>query len=126
VDPEARADELAVAAYAGDELAGVCTVVIRTLAALRARFAMMRTLVAPAYRDRRISRDLCIQAFEALEKWSLDNPDEKLMGTGVVVQNAELNGHATFGISPTTGLTLVGYTPQGERIRVAWFPHAKV
>lgn len=125
-DPEERADQLCVAAFDGEQLAGVCTAVIDTLPQVRQKIALLRMLVAPAWRDRRISRQLTNAAYDVLERWSLDHPEAALMGTGVIVQNPDLHAHRTFAISPTTGLALIGYTRGGERIRVAWFPHAQI
>jgi hypothetical protein len=126
VDPDRRADQLCVVGFAGGRAIGVCTVLIDRLPFLRARFAMLRTLVDPASRDQRVSRNLCILAHAALERWAEAHPDEEVMGTAVIIQNRAMKDHKTFALPGTTGLMLAGYTDRDERIRVRWFSHALV
>jgi len=48
------------------------------------------------------------------------------MGVAGVIQNPVLVGKPRTPTSPVGAFTLVGYTPEGEQIRVAWFDHARV
>lgn len=126
VDPDLRADELVSAAYVGDQLVAVSTAFIREIEFLRRRFAMFRCVVAPEFRRHSVSRKISGHSREVLEKWSFDRPEEEVMGMATVVQNDEIKAKPRGAIWRSSGLTLVGYTNDGEEIRVAWFDHARV
>ncbi|MGH7023794.1 MAG: hypothetical protein ACREEB_09410 [Caulobacteraceae bacterium] len=129
VDPDLRAEEILSLAYVDDTLAAVSTAFIREIEFLKARFAMLRCIVAPAWRHHNIARVITGHSKGVLEAWSQAHPEERVMGMAGVVQNAEILRNPNIGglpIWPTSGLTLVGYTPKGEQIRVAWFEHARV
>lgn len=125
-DADLRADEIVVAAYVGGTLAGVSTAFVRELEFLRHRFAMLRGLVAPEFRKHNIGRMLLGRSREVLEQWSRDHPDEAVMGVAGVIQNPALVAKERPPTSPVGAFTLVGYTQEGEQIRVAWFDHARV
>ena len=48
------------------------------------------------------------------------------MGMGCLVQGVELSAKKAQPIWPISGLRLVGYSDQGDQIRVVWFKHARV
>ena len=125
VDPATRVKELVAIARDGGSIAGVATAVIEELRLLRGRFAMVRCAVAPAYRGSRLASELVASSQPILERWSLDNPAERIQGMGIVLE-ANLGDKARQPVWPRSGLTLIGYTPQGKQIRVAWFGHARV
>lgn len=126
VDPESRADELCTVAYVGERLVGVCTVTFQRLESLRRRFGFFRVLVHPDFRRLGINGELNHAAHDAIEAWSRAHPDEKVMGMAAIIQNRGLLASRQPAFYPGRGLTLVGYTAGGERIRVAWFAHARL
>ena len=124
VDPQARAKELCAVAHHDGELAAVATASIEEVPQLRARFAMFRTAVAPQHRRSHLGQDLLIFSRTLLEEWSRAHAGENVKGMGIVLE-AQID-RAKEPVWPITGLTLVGYTPDGRQIRVAWFAHARV
>lgn len=126
VDPDLRAEEIVSAAYVEDSLVAVSTAFIREIEFLKARFAMFRCVVAPAFRRHTLARVVAGHSRGVLEAWSYEHPEERVSGMGAVVQNADILNSPRRPIFRTSGLTLVGYTPKGEQIRVAWFNHARV
>ena len=126
VDPDLRAEELVSAAYAGDQLAAVSTAFVRPLEFLRQRFAMFRCVVAPEFRRHSVARKIAGHSRGVLEQWSYDHPEEAVMGMATVVQNADIQAKSRGAIWRSSGLALVGYSAEGEEIRVAWFDHARV
>jgi hypothetical protein len=126
VRAEERARELAAVAYRGERLVGVTTAVPGRIEALRGRFAMLRGSVDPAHRRSRLGFDLLMFSRELLERWSLQHPEEKLLGLGAVIESPDLAERARQPFWPQTRLGLIGYTPEGRQIRVAWFAHARL
>jgi hypothetical protein len=125
VGVDTRVSELCAAAYEGHELIGISTAAIREVEFVRCRLAMARILVDPANRRMRAGARLLMYTRLLLESWSLENPDEQLMGMATVVQNAELNEIENRPmVLRSTRLTLVGYTQSNEPMRIAWFEHA--
>lgn len=127
-DPEKRLNELSVVAYEDGKIVGVHTASIEYLERVRARIAMGRLAVAPSYRRTKVASELVLAHVATLERWSLDHPEEALMGVGGVVQAAHVGREPRPAAYPMNGMTLVviGYTPHGEQIRLAWFPHARI
>lgn len=126
VDPTDRAKELCVLAYVGGAVAAVSTAVIRELPFLRNRFAMFRCAVAPEFRRHSLGRIISREAREAVEAWSLENPEEAVMGLATVVQSTDIQAQSRAAVWRSSGLTLVGYSENNEQIRVAWFGHARI
>ena len=126
VDPDLRADELVSAAYADGALVAVSTAFVREIEFLRARFAMFRCVVSPDFRGHSVARKIAGHSREVLEQWSYEHPELAVKGMATVVQNADIMAKSRGAIWRTSGLTLVGYTDEGEPIRVAWFDHAVV
>lgn len=124
VDPFERARELCAVAYMDGEMVGVATVDVRHSPLVGAKIGFMRALVAPQARRHRVAWDLVVQAYKDLEAWAAENPDEKMMGMGVVIQSRALAEFSRQPVWPQTGLTVIGYTKTGQQIRVAWFKHA--
>ncbi|MEA3040669.1 MAG: hypothetical protein QOC65_158 [Sphingomonadales bacterium] len=126
VRPEERARELVTAAYRGERLVGVTTAALGRIDALRGRFAMLRGAVDPAHRRSRLGFDLLLFSRELIERWSLEHPEEKLLGLGAVIESPDLAERARQPFWPQTRLGLIGYTSEGRQIRVAWFAHARL
>lgn len=122
VNAEERAEELVVAIYDGETMAGCLTANIHVLPRLREKFAFCRSFISPAYRGRRLTDRLMIDGHDELGRWSKAHPEEGLAGCAAIYQNKLL------GRSPVepSGLSLIGYTPQGDQLRVLWFHHHRL
>lgn len=125
---EQRAGELCTVAHAGDTLAGVSTARLAEFAPLKGRFAHLRCAVSPVARRKDVAARIIGHTRTVLEAWAADHPDEKLIGMVAVLQSHELREKQREPIWPIYGidLTLIGYTPRGEQIRVGWFRHARL
>ena len=121
VDPLARAKELVAVAYRKGELVAVATATLQRLEFLRARFAMLRAAVDPAWRRSRAAFGLALYSRRLLETWSYDNPEERVAGLAAIIEAAELVARQREPFWPTTKFGLVGYTKAGRQIRVSWF-----
>jgi hypothetical protein len=127
VSAEERAHELCAAAYWDGGLGGVSTVRMGSLPSLPyCRLGFLRILVAPEHRLEGIALKLCLFSRDVLEKWSQDNPKEKLLGMAATIESPALAEQSKRPLWPQTGLNLVGYTPKGEQIRIVWFAHARL
>ncbi len=122
VNPQDRAREICSIAYDSDTLAAISTVDIRPCKPLRNRlFGYLRVFTLPQYEQQEIAIGLAIHCRDTLEQWSLENSDAKLCGMAAVYQSPKL-GPTPVGKS---GLTLIGYTPQGYQHRIVWFKHIR-
>jgi GNAT superfamily N-acetyltransferase len=121
VTPDQRTKDIILAAYHGGELVGLLTAALEYLAPLRARLAMVRGAVDPAFRRRRIGLMMMFMARPILERWSRDNPHERVAGIGAVIQAAELADLSRRPYSPFTRFMLTGFTREGDQLRVCWF-----
>lgn len=120
--PERRAEEMVIAIYAGDEIAGCLTADIQILPRMREKFAFCRSFIAPAWRGKRLTDRLMIDGHEELCRWSKAHPGEKLAGCAAIYENRVLGNNP---VEPS-GLCLIGYTPQGQQLRVLWFDHYRL
>lgn len=125
---ERRANELCQVAYAEGKVIGVTTVTLTDYAPLRCRVAFLRCAVATEFRKHYLATFLTRNTLTVMEGWALDNPQEKLQGLGFIVQANELGSKAVFPqwADWNTHYNLVGYTPRGEQVRLAWFRHARL
>ncbi|MBA4209255.1 MAG: hypothetical protein C0454_06980 [Parvibaculum sp.] len=120
VNPQERARELCCLAYEDGELAGISTVVMeRYRPLLNKRFGFARVFVSPDFEQQELAIGLATECRRLLEAWSVANPHEELHGMAAVYQSPKL-GRYPVGKS---GLTLVGFTPEGHQLRIAWFNH---
>ena len=126
VTPEQRLRELCVAAYVGDELVAVATMELRQAPWLRCRLGFFRCLVSPAYVQRRLAIRLTKYSRDLLEIWSQENPNEKVLGMATILENPNFDilGKRPVWRSGGADLSLVGYTPEGQQVRLTWFKHA--
>lgn len=125
---EQRAKELVSLARAGGELAGISTALVQYFPQLRGRFAFFRCAAAPAVDRRELAGRLAVEAFGSIGAWAAENHGEKVLGLITVIEGDDLGERARYPMWPEHGmhLNLVGYAPQGQQIRVAWFEHARV
>lgn len=122
-----RTSELCGVAYAEGKLIAVSTALPYLYPRLRARFAFYRSIVAPEFRRQNLASRLCVYSRDLLAKWSLEHPEEKLMGLMIVFESDEFRGHRHAPVAQQLGLQLylVGYKAD-DHIRVAWFDHATI
>ena len=123
VDPAVRIQELCAVAYLGEELVGVATAALANLQLVRSRVGMFRCAVAPDHRRSGLAAQLALRCLRLLEAWSVEHPEEKLMAMATVLEG-NIGDKARQPVWPLTGLTLVGYTPQSQQLRLVWFKHA--
>ena len=121
-----RLNELCVVAYVGDRFVAASTAGLRHIDFLGARVAMFRCSISREFRGRRLSYDLMTRARQVIEEWSAANPDEKVMAMTTVAQTKDTYLGEGPGVFKDSGLTFVGWTANGERMRVAWFEHARI
>jgi len=123
VNPEARAKQLCALAYRDGEVAGVATATLELVPRLRCRMAVYRCAVAIGMRRKPLSWTITDYSREVLEQWSLENPDEKVMGLLAVMQAREFVERYPQIVAPAN-MAFVGFTQNGYPVRVAWFKHA--
>ncbi len=119
-----RLKQLCTLAVDGDRLIGVSTVFKANYQPLRCELYFFRCLVLPEYRRKSVARQLTINCRNTLEAFSTENPTASAAGMAVIVESPALSEISRRAIWPTTGLNLVGYTSQGQQVRVAWFKEA--
>ena len=123
---ERRVKELCAVGYLNGEVVVISTVTITMVPQVRTRLGMYRCAVSPDHRRQDLAERISGYTRQVLEMWSVENPKEKLLGYGAIIQAPEL---MRKGLEPVwhdwgTDLVLAGYTQRGEQIRVGWFRHA--
>ncbi len=126
VAPEQRAKELIAVVYKDDRIVGVHTATIERVEQVRARLAMLRSAVDPNYRRTRISMALTLYSRALLERWSRENPHERLGGLGAILESAQLAERAREPWWPQTRFILAGFLPDGRQLRISWFEDFRV
>lgn len=123
-----RAKELCVVTYIDDVVVAVATAECADYPPLRGRFAFCRTAVDPAHRQQYLSGRTFGHLRTVLEAWSADHPEEAVLGMAAIIQAAEYAEKKRDPVWPDYSLFLsvVGYTPRNEQVRVGWFRHARV
>lgn len=120
VDPAARAKELLIAGYDGNELAAVTTCAVTHMAMLRANFAVFRLFIVPGQRRQGIASPMTHETFEAMREYSLANPALRIGGLAAYVTTPE---HFRKPYTPLERLMLIGYSDKGTPIIAKWFDH---
>lgn len=126
VDPERRAQELCAVAYRDNQPVGVSTATIEMIERFRCRMAVYRCAVKIGLRRTPLSWTITEYSRDVLERWSLENPSEKVMGLMAVIQSRELILRYPEVVMPAANLVFVGFAPAGFPIRVSWFKHATI
>jgi hypothetical protein len=123
-----RVSELVAAAYIDDRMVGVSSTSFSYIKALKGRFAMYRTSVAPDARRQHVSYRLAAYSRDVLEKWSEEHPREQVLGMAALIEAKEYVEKQREPIWPEWGLNLnfVGFSENGRQLRVSWFKHAKL
>jgi hypothetical protein len=126
-DIDERLKELCLAAYEGETLIALTTARIRFIDFLMVKLAMLRVAVASDKRKYRVASILQPESRELLEQWSLANPSENVFGMGTVVQALMFPpGTRLQAYRPASRVSFIGWTANGEQMRVAWFEHATI
>jgi len=125
---EQRLPELCSVAYVGEEVVAVSTIELRRSPLLRCRLGFFRCMVSPAFANRRMPRRLTVHARDQLQNWSKENPNEKVLGMAAILENPSFDNLAKRVIwrSRAFDIWLIGYTQQGQQIRLTWFDHARL
>ena len=126
VDAADRARELVAVTYCRDRVIGATTATLNHYGPLRGRFAFLRGAVDPEFRRRQVGRTLLQFSRPLLEQWSSENPEEKVLGLGSIVESGQFAELRRLPYSPDGQLVLVGYLDDDRQIRVSWFAHARV
>lgn len=119
--PEARVKELIAVAYHEGRIIGLMTASVEWIPFLRAKLAMTRGAIDPAFRRRRIGRMLMLVSRPIVENWSREHPGEGIAGLGGVIQAPELSHRARWPHTPLLRYFLAGFTKEGHQFRVSWF-----
>jgi hypothetical protein len=126
-DVGARLKELCMAGYDGDTLVAVTTARIRYIGFLGVKLAMLRVAIATEQRRSRVGTFIQAESRELLEQWSAANPAEEVMGMGTILQVADSGRNpATPAYYPSSHQSFIGWTANGEQMRVAWFEHGRI
>ena len=124
-DAGARLPELCLTAYHDGKLVALSTVRIRFLDFLGVKLAMLRLATGRNERRNHLSRWVSYHSHQLLEEWSLAHPEEEVMGVGAVSQGAHHLSPSprALAIGRTSGAVFIGWTANGDPMRVAWFAH---
>lgn len=125
-DVPARLGELCIVAYDGERLVAVSTAGLREVAFLGSRLSIFRCAIAPESRGKRLSYAIMARARQVIEEWSAAHREERVMGMATIAQTKEAFLGDGPGIFKGSGLAFVGWTANGERMRVAWFEHSTI
>ena len=121
-----RLGDLCLAGYDGDSLIALTTARIRFIDFLGTKLAMVRTATARDKRRNHLGIYMIARTRELLEQWSADNPAEEVMGMGTITQVRVEGIERAPALHEETRLIFIGWTANGEPMRVAWFPHGTV
>lgn len=124
--PADRAAELSSVAYVGNKLAGVVTAVIRPCDQVKEKFAFYRALIDPDFRGEGVMLPMVQETWRTLERWSIDNPAERLAGLALIRTSQHLIDNYRSPLSRSAQLVHVGFTRDGFSIRIRWFEHFRI
>jgi len=120
--PEKRLAELCVIAYSGEEVAGISSIELAYYPPLKRRFGFFRAFTVPKFGRQDIARHLAVHCRDTIREWSIAHPEEQISGMMAFYQ-AKGMGRTPVGFS---GLTLIGYSPEGYQVRLVWFDHIRI
>jgi hypothetical protein len=69
---------------------------------------------------------MLLHAPPILETWSAEHPEERLAGFGGIIESPDLRAAQSQPYWPISRFGLIGFTPDGRQIRVAWFEHFRL
>lgn len=126
VEAVQRAKQLVAVVYRDNEIVGVMTATIERVEQVRTRLAMIRSAVDPAHRRAQLLRALTWYSRALLERWSRDNPHERLGGLGAIIESEQLTEFAKQPYWAPTRFILAGFLPDGRQLRISWFEDFRV
>jgi hypothetical protein len=135
VDLSERTRELITNAYLGDRLVGVTTGVVARLPQFAREFVFIRCTVDAAARRSGIAHHLTEYACRVLAQWARSDPANRIAGVAAIVESPELAEFSRNPVWPLIepdagdlrgGPALVGFTREGQQVRVCWFSHTVV
>lgn len=126
-DISERHRELCVAGYDEHSLVGLTTARIRYIGFLGVKLAMVRVAVSQDRWQQHVGATLTEATRDLLQEWSLNHPQEEVLGIGSVTQVKNFPPGARLpAFRPGSRMGFVGWTANGEQFRVAWFEHATI
>jgi hypothetical protein len=125
-DAARRLKNICVVAYDHTRIVAVLEARVRRLEVVRSTIAMLALAAKSEVRTEKLVNDIIVLGRDLLENWSLENPQEEVMGIGRIVPSRNADERKRIPIWEPSKLTLIGFTPTGAQIRVAWFKHATV
>lgn len=126
VDPADRARELCAVAYRDNTVVGVSTATIEFVPQFRSYMAAYRCSVSSGFLTfPPLSWSITDYSRKVLEQWSLENPNEKVMGLMAILQAQAFVQRCPYIVGPAN-MVFTGFSPAGYPIRVAWFKHARI
>ena len=125
-DAARRLKNICVVAYDDTRIVAALEARVRHLEIVRATIAMLALAVKADHRTQTLVNDIILLGRDLLEQWSAENPQEKVMGIGRIVPSRAADERMRNPIWEPSKLTLIGFTPKGAQVRVAWFKHATV
>jgi hypothetical protein len=125
VTPQQRAKELCTMALRDGQVICLTTATVEAMKQFRCRMAVYRIATQPAVRRRDVTAELAEYTLAQMEEWSLQHPEEGIMGLAAIIQARQFVTQRPSVFWPGQ-MTFMGYTETGHQIRVAWFKHATV
>ena len=126
-DVSERLTELCMAGYDGERLIALSTARVVFTDFLGVKLVMLRIATAREARQNRLGTYLLASSREHLEAWSAAHPEEEVMGMGTITQTTayDARGPARAFLRDSR-LGFIGFTGNGEHMRVAWFEHGRI
>jgi hypothetical protein len=125
VTPEQRSKELCAVALQDGRVIALTTATVEAMKQFRCRMAVYRIATQPAVRRRDVTAELAEFTRLQMEEWSLEHPEEGVMGLAAIIQARQFVTQRPSVFWPGQ-MTFMGYTETGHQVRVAWFKHATV
>ena len=93
VAAEERAKELCGLVYRDGEVIAVSTITIQKMPRFRCRIAMYRCAASPSFRRSPYSLQVTNKSRALMEQWSLEHPEEGVMGLAAAIESKLLERH---------------------------------
>lgn len=126
VSPQQRVKELIAVAYKDGQVVGVNTATLERVEQVRARLAMLRGAVDPEHRRTHVAMALTLYSRALLERWSAENPHERLAGLGGIIESEQLAERGKQPYWPQTRFILAGFLKDGRQLRLSWFEDFRI
>jgi hypothetical protein len=122
-----RIHQVSLVATTGDgRVAGVSTLYLSRNAQLRMDAWYYRTFVAAEHRHSDLATHLIVRNRELLERRFTSGEDTRGAAMIFELQNEGLRRHLNMAVWPKSGFTFIGENPQGDHVRIFYFPGATI